>query len=256
MKKAISLVLAILALGALGMSAMACGGNASASENVSGSVYIVGQDTGISVTGVGKLSVAADMAILNIGVQSQGQTATAAQQLAAKAMDDVMAALKANGIAEKDITTTNYSVYADYNYSYGYYEAKIVGYTASNNITIKVRDIKNVGNIVDVVVAAGGNDVRVNNVSFTIDNPAAYDVVARELAMADALVRAQQLADLGGVKLGKPSYITEYGGFSYNQSKVYYDTNEVYAPALGASTPVTPGEIDLTLTIQVVYNIQ
>lgn len=252
MKKVFAFILGFMVMAALALSAWGCG-TAAAADGTPGSVYVVGQNTGISVSGIGKITVTPDTAILHMGVQVDGETVLVAQQAAAAAMDKVMAALKADGVADSDIKTTGYSVYPVYNYESGRTPA-ITGYNVSNTITVKIRDIDEAGNIIDDVEAAAGNDIRVNNISFTVDNPEQYNSEARALAMADALDRAQQLADLGGVQLGKPAYITESGGYTA-QPPIYYDV-KAGASTSEIVTPISPGETELQLSVQVVYNIQ
>ncbi len=252
MKKALMILVAIVALGALGLSAWGCG-TASAAEGTPGSVYVVGQNTGISVTGTGKVTVIPDLAILSMGVQVQAATVDEAQQQAAVAMTAVLDALKASGIAEKDITTTGYSVYPVYEYESEKIPT-ITGYNVSNSISVKVRKVEDAGDIIDIAAAAGGDSIRINGISFTVDNPEQYNEQARELAMADALQRAEQLASLGGVELGKPAYITESG--SYTPSPVYYESVGRDATTPSVATPVTPGETIIQLSVQVIYNIQ
>ena len=255
MKKALCLILATVVLGALGLSAWGC--MATAVADGAGSGYSAGQGAGISVLGVGKVTVTADTAILNLSVQSQASSAVAAQEKAAQAMTAVTAYLKNNGVSNKDITTTGYSIYPVYDYSNKDGVSAISGYTANNSITVKIRKIDNAGELIDGVVMAGGDDVRINNIYFTVDNPSKYDGEARELAMSDALARAQQLASLGGVRLGKPAYITESGGYSgYLPPMYYYEVMPRAADAMGVSTPISPDEIELTLSVQVTYNIQ
>jgi uncharacterized protein YggE len=252
MKKSSKYFLAVLALGALAFSAFGCGA-AQAADSTPGSVYVVGQNTGISVTGTGKITVTPDLAILSAGVQVEAATVAAAQQEAAQAMTAVLAALKANGVAEKDIATSGYSIYPQYNYGTDK-QPTVTGYVVSNTVTVKIRKIADAGKIIDAAAAAGGNDIRINNLYFTVDNPAQYNDEARELAMADALKTAQQLAKLGGVTLGKPAFISESGGYT-PQPPIYYDTagRGVTSEAV---TPVTPGETELSLSVQVIYNIQ
>lgn len=252
MNKTMKLILAAIVLSALALSAWGCG-MAAAADGTPGSVYVVGQNTGISVTGIGKVTVTPDLAILNMGVEAQGATVSSAQQDAARAMTAVMTALKANGVAEKDIATTGYSVYPTYSYDNGK-TPSITGYTVSNSITVKIRKIEEAGEIIDAAAAAGGNNIRINNLSFTVDKPEQYNEQARELAMADALQRAKQLADLGDVQLGKPAFITESGGYS-PVPPIYYDSG-VRSSAPEMVTPVTPGETELQLSVQVIYNIQ
>jgi uncharacterized protein YggE len=252
MKKVSMFLLGLTAIAALAMSVWGCG-TAAAADGTPGSVYVVGQNTGISVSGIGKITVTPDTAVINMGVQVEGLTVTVAQQAAAAAMDKVMVALKADGIADTDIKTTGYSVYPVYNYDSGKTPA-ITGYSVSNTITVKVRSVGDAGSVLDDVATAAGNDIRINNISFTIDNPEQYNEEARALAMADALQRAQQLADLGGVELGKPAYITESGGYT-PQPPIYYDSR-AGAAVPEIVTPISPGETELQLSVQVVYNIQ
>ena len=253
MNKSSKYFLAVLALGALALSAFGCGPAAVAADGTPGSVYVVGQNTGISVSGTGKITVTPDLAILSVGVQVEAVTVAAAQQEAAQAMTAVMAELKATGIAEKDIATSGYSIYPQYNYGMDK-QPTVIGYSVSNTVTVKIRKVADAGKIIDAVASAGGNDIRINNLYFTVDKPEQYNDQARELAMVDALKKAQQLAKLGGVTLGKPAFISESGGYA-PQPPIYYDS-----AARGAApemvTPVTPGETELQLSILVIYNIQ
>ena len=109
------------------------------------------------------------------------------------------------------------------------------------------------GIIIDAVARAGGDYIRINSISFTVDDPTAYHEEAREKAMADAKAKAKQLADLADVKLGKPIYISEAGGYI----PVPYPARAemVPAPAPAPPTPISPGETEIRLTVQVVYSI-
>lgn len=255
MKKVLQFIVAVLALGSLGISAYGCG-SAAAADGGAGSVYIVGQNTGISVSGIGRVVVVPDTAVLNMGVQVQAATVAEAQQKAARIMDDVMAALQSWGIVDKDITTSNYSVYPVYDYWTGK-AATIAGYSVSNYITVKIRSIDDAGKVIDAAAIAGGDEIVINSIAFTVDNPEQYNAAARELAMADALAKAEQLAELGGVRLGKPAYITEAGGY-YAVPPIYYPMVEIAAmgDSRENSTSISPGETTITTSVQVTYNIQ
>jgi len=121
----------------------------------------------------------------------------------------------------------------------------------TNMVTAKIRDIEQAGPVIDAVAAASGDYTRINNISFSVEDPTAYYEEARQVAMTDAKSKAGQLADLAGVNLGKPTYISE-GNIS--SPVVYRDAGmEMMAPA--PTTPISPGEIELTLTVQVAYAI-
>jgi len=113
-----------------------------------------------------------------------------------------------------------------------------------------IREIAKAGSIIDAVAEAGGDFTRIDNISFSIDDPSEYRKEARDKAMADAKAKAEQLANLGGVTLGKPTYISE--SISY----------PIYPPSVGVAeaapapvTPISPGEMKISLDIQVVYAI-
>ena len=249
MKKGIIVAIGI-ALVLVTVALAGCGNVFSSGETGIASSISSQQNVGIWVTGVGKATVAPDVAILSLGIEAQAVTVTEAQQQAAQAMDAVMGVLDSHGIDEKDIQTQQYSIQPVREWRDEQYI--LVGYLVTNTVTVKVRNIEDTGSIIDDAVIAGGDYTRINNISFTVDEPEAYYEDMRDEAMADAKDRAEQLAELGGVKLGKPIYIAENS--SYTPSVVYLD----YKAAEGAAVPTTsisPGETELQLTVQVVYSI-
>lgn len=211
------------------------------------------QNTGIWVTGEGKVSVVPDVATLNLGVEAQAATVDEAQRRAAEAMDAVMQELDSQGVAEKDIKTRHYSIYPVRRWKDD--EEMLVGYRVTNTVTAKIRQVENTGTIIDAVVRAGGDYIRINDIGFTVDDPTAYHEEAREKAMADAKAKAEQLADLADVKLGKPIYINESGGYIpvIREYPAMAEGAPVPAPA---PPPISPGETEITLTVQVVYSIR
>lgn len=249
MRKWLLILGTALAVLILAVSAWGCGSfsNGSTSTAAGGASQ---QSTGIWVTGVGTVTVAPDVAVVSMGVQAQAATVTAAQQQASTDMAAVMAVLKANSVADTDIATSYYNISPVYSYDPNTGKQTLEAYSVSNMLTVKIRNVGNAGVVIDAVVAAGGNDTIVNSVTLTVDQPEQYNDQARTLAMTDAANRATQLAKLSGVKLGKVTYINE----SINNSSpptVYYSTAAASVP----STTISPGEVDITLTVQVVYSI-
>lgn len=210
------------------------------------------QLSGIWVSGQGKVTVVPDVAILSLGVEAQASTVEEAMDEAAVAMDQVIATLRANGIAEEDIKTQWFNIYPVRRWIDGGYEL-LLGYRVTNMVTVKIRDVEATGQIIDAAAQAGGDLIRIQGVSFTVDDPSQYYAEARAEAIADAKAKAQQLANLAGVQLGKPFYISESSGYS----PIYYD----YGMALleGGTvppTPISPGETEITLTVQMAFAIQ
>ncbi len=211
------------------------------------------QNNGIWVTGEGKVSVVPDVAILSLGVEVQSSSVAEAQSYAATVMTAVLDELDNAGIAEKDIQTQQFSIYPVRRWSEQEGQEILVGYRVTNMVMAKVRKVEDTGTVIDAVTRAGGDYLRVNSISFTVDDPSAYYEEARELAMADAKAKAEQLADLGRVKLGRVTYISE-SGVAVPVVREFYAGAPVPAPA-AAPTPISPGETEIRLSVQVAYSI-
>ena len=216
----------------------------------------LGDDFGRSaiwVNGMGDVTAIPDMAIVSLGVEVEEDTVQAAMDKAAAAMDSVVAVLRANGVAEKDIQTQWFNIYPVRNWTER--EGTIVGFQVTNTVSVKVREVDTIGSIMDAVAKAGGDLIRINGLSFTVDDPSKYYTEARAEAVADATEKAQQLADLAGVQLGAPFYISEGGG--YNPTPIYMDNAmKSYEGSSVPTTPINPGETEIILTVQMSFTIQ
>ena len=247
----ICLVLAVIAVSAVGCAGVT---PPSAPKAESWSGFFSQQSTGIWVSGEGKVSVVPDVAILGLGVEVQAATVAEAQNYATTVMTAVLTELDNQGVAEKDIQTRRFSIYPVRRWSEKDAKEILIGYRVTNTVTAKVRDVDETGTIIDAVARAGGDYIRINSISFTVDDPTAYHEEAREKAMADAEAKAKQLADLSDVKLGKISYISE-GGLAPVPRALYVETMPMPAPA-AAPTPISPGETEIRLSVQVAYSIE
>ena len=214
--------------------------------------YSAYQQTGIWVTGEGKVTAVPDIADIQLGIQAQAKTVADAQTQAAKAMNDVMSALTANGVAQKDIQTQYFSIQQLTRWDSDKQEQVVTGYQVNNMVNAKIRAVDKAGAIIDAAAQAGGDLTRVNMIQFSIDDQTVYNDLAREKAMADARDTAKQLADLSGVKLGKPIYISEAGVSTPRTVPVYAKD----AVGESSSTSISAGELEITLTVQVAYAIQ
>ena len=161
----------------------------------------------IHVTGSGSVTGEPDIATLYLGVSVEKASVEEAREAAASAMTAVIDALKANDIAEKDIQTENFSIYPQYDYTD---EGRVLrGYRANNTVNATARALENLSDIIDDAIGAGGDIVVVNSIQFMIEDPTPLQTQARVLAVKDAEVKAQTLAEASGVTLGKPITITE-----------------------------------------------
>lgn len=241
MKNTWWLILFLVVVLAFGAAGCAQGANVSVTPQ---------QQTGIWVTGQGEVMAVPDIAALRLGVEVQADTVAEAQTQASAAMDKVQQALEDNGVAEKDIQTQQYSIYPITRWISDKDEQVIVGYRVTNIVVAKIRDVDEAGAIIDAVAEAGGDSTRIQDISFGVDDKTPYYEQARAKAVEDANNKATQLAELADVGLGKATHISE--GAAY--LPVRADWYNVY-PEAGGTTPISPGELKITVQVQVIYAI-
>ena len=218
-------------------------------------VNVSSQQEGMWVTGEGKVSVVPDIVALRLGIEAQEASVAEAQSKGTEAMNRVMDALTDNGVAEKDIQTQYFRIRQVTRWDDVKQEEVVIGYRVTNMVMAKIRDIDMVGSIIDAVAVAGGDLTRIDSIDFSIDDPSGYYEEARQEAMADAEAKAKHLATLAGVTLGKPTYISEGAQVPPTvYPRVVYEGAPVPAPA-AAPPPISPGEMEISLTVQVAYAI-
>lgn len=234
---AVGLIVALIVFNTVG-----CGTTESAAE----SVVINNQQQGISVNGQGKVAVTPDISILTLGIQSQELSVASAQVKAIDSMNKVVSVLTGNGIANKDIQTQRFSIQVVTKYDNTAQKEVVVGYMVTNVVTVKIRTIDNTGSIIDAVAAVGGDLIRIEGINFSVDDPTTSYNQAREKAVADAKEKADKLAKLAGVTLGKPTFISESTSLPIRSPIKAADS---------ATTPISPGFIDISATVQIIYSI-
>lgn len=203
----------------------------------------------LSVTGEGRVYADPDVAQIVIGVESRAPTAKEAASKNSGDMSEVMAVLKEMGIAEEDIQTVDYSIRAEMYYPESE-EPKVIGYVVNNAVQVKARDLGLVDDLLDKVTEAGANNIY--GITFTIEDPRPFQDKARELAVADAGKKAQQLADLADIRLGALFSINEYivGG------PVYVEKAMAPMEGIGGGGPsISPGQLEIVVQVGVSYEI-
>ncbi|MFC1978005.1 SIMPL domain-containing protein [Chloroflexota bacterium] len=239
-----------LVLGIVGLAG--CSPGSTVLEGVEG-ISLSNQQAGIWVNGQGKVTAVPDIATLRLGIEAEEASVAEAQNRAAEAMDRVMTALTKNGVAKKDIQTQNFSINRVTKWDRVKEEETVTGYRVTNMVTAKIRDIDEAGTIIDAVAEAGGDLTRIDNISFSVDDPSAFYEAARQEAMTEAKAKARQLAELAGVTLGKPTYISESTQIPYPRSMIM---EEAVAIKSAAPTSISPGEVEISLNLQVAYAIR
>lgn len=204
----------------------------------------------VSVSATGMAKAQPDLAQISTGVVSEGETARAALSQNTDQMSKVVAALKQQGIDPKDIQTTDFSVHPRYQHSKDGAPPVIVGYRVVNSVRITVRDITDLGAILDKVVGMGANEI--GGIEFSIDKPEALQDEARRQAMAAALAKAKLYAEAAGAKVGKVLTITE--------DMVTRPPRPVFARAAleakGADVPIEAGEHTVQAQVHVTWELE
>ncbi|WP_426530872.1 SIMPL domain-containing protein [Bradyrhizobium sp. McL0615] len=202
----------------------------------------------ISVTGEANVSVAPDQAQIEGGVTSDAKTAREASDANNAAMGKVLLALKGAGIDEKDYQTSRLSLQPQFATPSKVSDRPgIVSFRASNRVTVKVRDITKVANVIDVLVGAGANEI--GGINFTVTQASKALDEAREKAIADARRKAEIYAKAAGVTLGEPISISEEG------APTPMFRGKMAAP-MAAGAPVAQGEETLSVTVSVTWAIK
>jgi len=202
----------------------------------------------ISVTGEASVSVAPDQAQIEGGVSSDAKTAREASEANNAAMGKVLLALKAAGVAEKDIQTSRLSLQPQYSPNRSG-SSPVVGYRASNRVTVRLHDVTRVAGTIDTLVGAGATDI--GGINFSVSNASKLLDDAREQAVADARRKAEIYARAAGVTLGAPLSISEEGApgpMPFRKMAVGF--------AAASPTPVAQGEETLQVTVSVSWAIK
>ncbi|MEM7144525.1 MAG: SIMPL domain-containing protein [Verrucomicrobiota bacterium] len=208
----------------------------------------------ISVSGEGKVTATPDMATISTGVTTNDITAKAALDANSSAMEALMKTLTDAGIEERDIQTSGFNVSPQYNRTIpqpgqAAQRPKIVGYQVSNNVRVRIRDLDQLGPLLDQLVEAGSNQL--GGVSFSIADPEPLLNDARDQAVRKARERADLYAKAAGVKVGKVLSISEASvGFPRPQPM-----QQSLRMAAAESVPVAPGEQEIRANINIVYEI-
>jgi uncharacterized protein YggE len=228
---------------------MAAGIPASASAQQTTIVSQPIAGTRLDISAVGEATRVPDIAVVNAGVVTRSTTATAALEQNAAQMERVRAALKRAGIDDRDIQTSNISLNPEYRYADNQ-APQLVGYTASNQVNVRFRDIRNTGKILDALVAQGANQI--NGPNLTIDKPDEALDEARAKAIAVGRARAEVYARTLGMRVVRLVAVSESGGYAVPPPM------PVMMQARGErdSTRIDPGEQKLQVNLSMTFELQ
>lgn len=228
----------------IGIAATACAvGFATFAEPAIG--QDVPQPPTLTMTGVGEARATPDVAVVRIGVVSQAATAREAVNETNRATEAVLSALKEQGIAQKDLQTSSFTVTPRYDYGEDRAPPRIDGYEASNQLTVTVRVLDKLGGILDQAVSVGSNQIF--GIEFRLDKPEPLRDEARRLAVRDAQRKARLYADEAGVELGPIHAIAERTEIEPPTPRL----GQMRATAEAAAVPIEQGEqrVEVEVTI-------
>lgn len=234
-------LVAALALGAAAIPSAAAAQQASITQTIAG--------TRLDITATGQVMRVPDVAVISAGVVSRSASASGALQDSANRMSQVLAALKRAGVADVDIQTSNVSLNPEYRYPENQ-SPQLVGYTASNNVTVRFRDIRSSGKILDALVAQGANQI--NGPTLVVDKPEAALDEARVKALAVARARAELYARNLGLHVVRVVAVNEQAEFG-NQPIPMVMTG---ARMAGAETKIEPGQQKLQVSVAMTFELR
>lgn len=213
------------------------------------SVTTTKSDT-FNVIGEGSVIAKPDVATLDVGIAAQAATVKAAQDQINAAINKVAEAIKKLGVEQKDIQTTNYNINPNYDFQAG--TQRITGYSASTNLSIKVRNIDLVNQVIDEATANGANQV--SGVSFDVDDKTKLENEARQKAVAAARKKAEDAAKIAGFRLGRiVNYSENFGG---GPQPIPLRMAVGAADAAKLETAVEPGSSEIRVIVTLGYEIQ
>ena len=207
----------------------------------------------ITLTGTGRVSAAPDMAIATLGVVREAKTAHEALTANNKAMAEVFTALKGAGIEEKDLQTSNFNIRPQYHYYKNNEKLpKITSYIVSNTLTVRIRDLKATGSILDLSVNLGVNSN--GSLRFTNADTAKIMNRARENAIKDALQKAEIMTNAAGETLGRVLQISE-NNHSPRPRPMAMEARAI-SKSLDASVPIAGGENNYVVNVQMIWELE
>jgi uncharacterized protein YggE len=207
--------------------------------------------TRLDVTATGEVTRVPDLAVISAGVVTRAATAAAALQENAERMQRVIAALKSAGVADRDVQTSSINLNPEYRYPENQ-SPQLVGYSASNLVTVRFRDIRNSGKILDALVAQGANQISGPNM--TIEHPEEALDEARAKAVAEGRARAELYARALGMQVVRVVSVSESGGYSVPPPAP--PPAPMMARAERSYTPVEPGEQKLQVNLSMVFELR
>lgn len=214
------------------------------------------QPAGIRVTGQGVVTARPDVADLTVGATVRRESAGAAFSRSEDLVAALKERLKANGVAERDIQTRQFSLSPEYGRSTGDTPPAVIGWRAVHTLSVTLRDFGRIGATIDEAVRTLGDEALVQGISFSIEDTNALAARARAEAIADARRRAEQMASLAGVRLGQLTFLSEQFAPAPAPVRELAAGGAVARAQAQQTADISPGELTLTVSVEAIFAIE
>jgi uncharacterized protein YggE len=203
--------------------------------------------TTLNISARGQVQATPDLAVIRLGVQTDGATAAVALSANREKMNATIDALRAQGVMDRDIQTSGLSLDAHYSDD-GKSPRRLTGYEAADTVTVRLHDLSRVGAVVDALVSAGAN--KVEGISFALSDPKAAEDQARRLAVQALTAKADLYAKATGYKVSRLVHLSETGGYSPAMMSEVIVTGSRLKP-----TPIEPGELTVSVGVSAQFEL-
>jgi hypothetical protein len=208
----------------------------------------------LTVNGAGMVTLTPDIAYIYIGVHTEGKTAADAVADNTASTTRLVDALVKFGVDKKDINTSNFSIWPSQQYDPQTGQQISTNYVVDNSVYVKVRKLDKLGELLDTAIQAGANSI--NSIQFDVADKTKAMSVARAAAVKYAKAQAEELANAAGVKLGDVQTISFYDSTPYPVMDAYAKGFGGGAAMAEATVPIEPGQLTLTVTVTMAYEIE
>jgi uncharacterized protein YggE len=203
----------------------------------------------LSVTGRGEVLLTPDIAQISIGVRTESEDVAEAMASNTSQVQEVIDVLVAQGVSERDIQTNNFSIYPQQQYDE---KGQVIAtaFIVENTVNVTVRDLESLGALLDAAVTSGANSIY--GIQFDLEDKTEATSEARQAAVENARAQAEELAQAAGVTLGEIQSINAY---STTPGPIFYGRGGV-AEQAAADVPISPGQLSITVEVNVIYTIE
>ena len=212
-------------------------------------------NSGVNVIGRGFADAKPDVAIINFSIKSVNDTASISRNKAAKGLQNILNALKAQNISEDNITTNFFKIGPEREWNEKTRKMEIIGFSTTNSVKVKIYQLENIGEIVDEIIINSDELIDFDSIGFELEDKTSIIKYARKMAVENAIEKAEEIATTAQIKLGSPTYITEI-----SSPNAFENVSDMPMMAMARAesfvdTPIMSGDISVSVEVQIHFDI-